>query len=502
MTRMKSTARMLAAAAIATHLLASAAWATLREDVERLVRGASLKGAAISVSVRDAASGTPLVSINDTAPMAPASNMKLLTTGAALHALGGNFQFATKMIMDGDRLVVVGDGDPAFADPDLLAEMTMNGRKGVDIEAFLDLWVKPVVDSGVKKISEVVVDDRIFDREFVHPSWPADQLNNSYCAQVSGLMFHGNVLHFYPRPRKDGAPIVTDCRPEASWLKIVNVATSKDGSQDKGDIWVARKPGTNELTFHGNVRYVYKTPVAVTVDDMPDFFAHLLADRLSRAGIAVGGHRVSRPDEAKASGKPIGPAVTSPISTVITRCNRDSENMFAESLLKRVGYAMTGEPGSWMNGAAIVRHIVHERLDDPALASGVVVVDGSGLSQDNRITAAAMTAWLNSFANDPKLGPILIDSLAVAGESGTLQKRYKGASLHGAVVQAKTGYIRGVSCLSGFITMPDGRRRVFSVLTNNLKDISAVPLAKRLQDQIVAAITEDMAATGAHLGGD
>jgi serine-type D-Ala-D-Ala carboxypeptidase/endopeptidase (penicillin-binding protein 4) len=487
---------------VLVHLTVAAAQAGLREDVERMVRSAQLKGATVAVSIRDTGSGTALVSINDAVPMAPASNMKLFTSGAALHALGADFRFATKLVKDGDKLIVVGDGDPAFADPDLLAEMTVGDRRGLDVESFLELWVKPVVDSGVKHISEVVVDDRIFDREFVHPTWPVDQLNNSYCAQTSGFMFHGNVLHFYPKPRKGQAPIVTDCRPEAPWLKITNSASSREGSDDKGDIWVARKPNTNELTFHGNVRYTYKSPVAVTVNDMPSFFAELLADRLRRAGITVDGHRVSKSDDRKNPGQIIGPIITTPLSTVITRCNRDSENMFAESLLKRVGFAMTGEPGSWLNGSTIIRHIIHERLDDPSLASGIVIVDGSGLSQDNRITATAMTAWLNSFSNDPKLGQVLIDSLAVAGQSGTLQKRYKQADLHGALVQAKTGYIKQVSCLSGFVTMPDGRRRVFSVLVNGLKDVSCVPLAKKLQDQIVCAIAEDMAESGMRLGGN
>ena len=148
-----------------------------------------------------------------------------------------------------------------------------------------------------------------------------------------------------------------------------------------------------------------------------------------------------------------------------------------------------------------MRHIIHERLGDSELAGAVVVADGSGLSQDNRITAAMMTAWLASFANDSRLGPLLIDSLAIAGESGTLKKRYSKVNLYGATVQAKTGYINRVSCLSGFVTMPDGRRRTFSVLVNGLK-ADCISQAKQLQDQVVAAIAEDMAASTVHLGGD
>lgn len=475
------------------HLTAAIASATLRDDVERLVRGATLRTATIAVSIRDADSGAALVSVNAEAPMIPASNMKLITTGAALHALGPSFEFGTKLMRDGDRLIVVGDGDPAFGDPELLPLMVGPEGQSLDVEAFIGLWVKPLVESGVAAIDEIVVDDRIFDREFVHCSWPVDQLNRSYCAQVSGFNFHANVLHFYPRPRPNQPPLITDCRPLAPWLKIINDATSREGTNDKSDVWIARKLNSNEMTFKGNVRFAYRAPVPVTVHDMPEVFAQILADRLRSAGIQVDMARVANHGDPIAAGVLVGPVVTTPISTVLTRCNRDSENLYAECLLKRIGHGLTGEPGSWMNGAAIARHIVHERLNDPKLAGGVLVADGSGLSQDNRVTAALMTAWLRSFHLDSRLGPPFIESLAVAGESGTLQKRYSNANLHGASVQAKTGYINGVSCLSGFVTMPDGRRRTFSVLVNNLRDPATVPAAKMLQDQVVIAIAEDLA---------
>jgi D-alanyl-D-alanine carboxypeptidase/D-alanyl-D-alanine-endopeptidase (penicillin-binding protein 4) len=162
---------------------------------------------------------------------------------------------------------------------------------------------------------------------------------------------------------------------------------------------------------------------------------------------------------------------------------------------------MTGEPGSWVNGTAILRHIIHDRLDDPALLNGVIVADGSGLSAENRITAGMMTAWLNSFHNDSQLGPVFIESLAVAGQSGTLENRMSSLKTSGAVVQAKTGYINQVSCLSGFVTMPDGRRRCFSILVNGLKP-GTVPLAKKLQDQVVTAIAQDFTETVATVATD
>lgn len=483
---------------------ASTALGGIREDVERLVRSAPLKNATVGVSIRDTVTNAALVSINADTLMTPASNMKVLTSGAALHVLGPNYEFTTRMLRDGERLIIVGDGDPALGDPELLKHTMVNGRAGIDIETLIQQWIKPVVDAGITKVSEVVVDDRIFDRQFTHPTWPADQLNNAYCAQVSGLNFHTNVLYFFPRPRPGQSPEIGNSVPGASWLKITNLATSKSGPKNDTNVWISRKTGSNDLTFRGNVKVPIKVGVPVTVDNIPELFAHMIADRLRHAGVNVGGHRVADKDDPINKGEQVGPAITTPISTVITRCNRDSENLYAESLLKRLGHAMTGEPGSWTNGSAIVRHVMHERLNDPMLAQQVIIADGSGLSSSDRIAPATMTAWLNSLANDEKISPVFLDSLATAGVSGTLEKRMASTKKYGAVVQAKTGYINQVSCLSGYVTMPNGRRRSFCVMVNGLKE--PVSQAKALQDQIVAAIAEDMtqaqAAVPVQLGSD
>lgn len=492
--------RTLLAPVVLSLFAVSAGFAGLRENVERLVRNAPIKGGTVAVSIRDTASGTPLVALNADAPMTPASNMKLITTGAAMHALGDTFEFRTRLVRNGDKLIVIGDGDPAFGDPELLKDMMVGSLRGVDIETFLNYWVAAIVDAGINTISEVVVDDRIFDREVSLSSWPGDEPNR-YCPQIAGFNFYGNVVEFFPKPRRGQSPDIGQSRPAAPWLKITNLASSREGANDKNDLWIARKTGTNDLTFRGNVRFAYKAAVPVNVNDMPSFFARLLADRVTRKGVTVGGFRAATSDDPPSDGEPIGPVICTPISTILLRCNRDSDNLYAESLVKRIGHAMTAEPGSWVNGTAIMRHIVHQRLNDPQLMNGLVIIDGSGLSASNKITARTMTAWLDSLANDEKLSATFLDSLAVGGSSGTLAKRMPTSQLRGAIVQAKTGYINQVSCLSGYVSMPDGRRRSFAIFVNGFRE--GPQAAKALQDKIVIAIAEDLASTPAvTLGSD
>src|SRR5690606_38940871 len=118
-----------------------------------------------------------LVSINDGVPMIPASNMKVLTAGTALAVLGPDFEFKSRMRLRDDQLIIIGDGDPGFGDPELLRLLAIGQKQGVTVEEFLHLWVQPIVDAGITHLQEIVVDDRVFDQEYIHPSWPRDQLN-------------------------------------------------------------------------------------------------------------------------------------------------------------------------------------------------------------------------------------------------------------------------------------------------------------------------------------
>jgi D-alanyl-D-alanine carboxypeptidase/D-alanyl-D-alanine-endopeptidase (penicillin-binding protein 4) len=195
-------------------------------------------------------------------------------------------------------------------------------------------------------------------------------------------------------------------------------------------------------------------------------------------------------------GDTVGPPITTALARVVKQCNTESQNLYAESLLKRIGAKRSGQSGTWANGAAAIAAEVDAVLGAGTAAKGLVVADGSGLCKEDRVAPNLMTAWLRAIATDAKISQAFINSLAVAGVSGTVQKRFKGLDTERVFVPCKTGYINGVSCLSGFVGRPgETPRFAFSVFCNDLtkdKDKDGVGKAKALQEKIVMILAGGM----------
>jgi len=469
----------------------------LDQGLERVIAGAKLEGKVeLSVTILDGESGATLAEHHGSRSMIPASNMKLLTSGTALSVLGPDFTFETELVVDDGRVIIRGAGDPAFGDPDLLGVMSMG------VEKFVDVLVEKIVASrgaGGGAIEEVVVDDRVFDRELVQPTWPESQLNRRYCAEVSGLNFHRNVICVYAQPGAVGRPPTITVEPESPWIEIANHARSV-GRDKQHTAWASRKFQTNDIGLHGDVRYA-ENPVEVTIHDPALQFGRLLAGRLERRAGASVGARVAREGDSLDGGSRVF-VVRSPLTTILERCNVESQNLYAEALLKRAGHEVSGAPGSWANGAAVVRMELIERLGAWA-GSDVTVADGSGMSRENRVTTRAIARWLFELANDDRIGPVFIQSMAEADEKeGTLAKRFKRMRPEHEV-RAKTGYLSGVSALSGYvIDRASGRRVVFSIISNDKPNSVPLSRVREMEEKIVLMIDEWLAAeTAGALGG-
>jgi PBP4 family serine-type D-alanyl-D-alanine carboxypeptidase len=137
--------------------------------------------------------------------------------------------------------------------------------------------------------------------------------------------------------------------------------------------------------------------------------------------------------------------------------DKQSDNVIAEILLKELGAVARGK-GTTAAGARVVMRALSARGIPLA---GVRIVDGSGLSRYDRLTARSVAAILISAWSDLRLRGPLANSLAVAGVDGTLRDRMRAGPAHG-IVRAKTGTTDRASALSGYA----GSRYVFSILMN------------------------------------
>ena len=183
--------------------------------------------------------------------------------------------------------------------------------------------------------------------------------------------------------------------------------------------------------------------------------AQLFRKALARAGVHVARGAVL--GAAAADAVPLA-AVDSPtLASIVDFMDHESDNFTAEMLLKELG-AVQANRGTTAAGAGVVAGLLTQAHVPMA---GVRIVDGSGLSLLDRMTAQALVSLLEVMWNDPGVRPELLASLPVAGESGTLADRMRRTAARG-VVRAKTGTTDNASALSGFV----GDRYAFSVLEN------------------------------------
>ncbi|MGP1272907.1 MAG: D-alanyl-D-alanine carboxypeptidase/D-alanyl-D-alanine endopeptidase [Phycisphaerales bacterium] len=473
--------RQAALAVLTAVLVAPIAAAQLATDLRTIVDRIPLGEHGIAgIAIYDLGTGAPLFEHNASVPLAPASNQKLLTSAAATKILGPAFVFETAVYRTSDgSLAIVGTGDPAFGDLEVLRERD----PARDPDDVLRTMAAAIADA-VGSANEIIVDDRVFDRELIHPDWPQDQLEKWYCAPVQGVNVHANVLAFYPEP--NGTAATAAIEPEADWIEVASRANVV--SEGRNSIWIQRTESDDRFVLRGNIRTRVGAPIEVAVREPSLLAGKLLAERLEQAGVdgaSVSRVRLAYPDEQLTIIEPALVAWVTPMAEVMYRCNFDSMNMYAEALLKRLGYEITGESGSWQNGAAVLRMLIADTLGAQAAAE-TVIRDGSGLSRENRVTADTMARWLVAMYRDPEVQRMYLATLP-SYEDKLSRRLTLGEA--GVTVHAKTGTINRVRCLSGYVLdRESGRGAAFAILCNELRTGESIRDSYRLKSEIIAAI--------------
>jgi D-alanyl-D-alanine carboxypeptidase/D-alanyl-D-alanine-endopeptidase (penicillin-binding protein 4) len=448
---MKAQTRKILIAVVISLCLTSSVKASLSKRINAIISQPSQKKVRFSIHIVKADSGGTVYNHNATESLTPASNMKIITSAAALKFLGPNFTYKTTVGLCDDTLVVIGSGDPLLGDKDTDAKYSREeGWIFQDITAALK-------KKGVTKINDIVVDSSVFDDQRVHPSWPKKELNKPYACEVSGLNFNGNCIDI--SAKKTGKKVDVSIEPQTKFIKFTNkVIPISRGTSTIGSY---RDSQPNEIVIHGKCKSTIG-PYAVAIERPAAFFGFLLAEHLAKAGIKTNGELIVKSVSEDCNITVLTEHSTS-LADCLARCNKDSFGLAAEALFKTIAAnsSMTNKNGSWAAGRRIIsRYLSALGID----RSQFYIADGSGLSRQNELSAYAITTVLSDVYNG-RDWPLYKASLAVGGVDGTVstyfrEKKYKGK------IAGKTGYIAGVKSFSGICTTDNGDY-IFSILANN-----------------------------------
>lgn len=397
----------------------------------------------------------------------PASNMKIITTAAALEILKPNYTYKTYVYKNGEisadgtlngDLIVKGSGDPTFS------YRSPNNNTSLSV---FKRWAKDLKEKGISKINgSIIGDDSCFDNDRFGRGWTKDNELDNFSAQVSGLAFDENciALQFIPAD-KIGERIVVKSVPETSAIKIINSANT--GQKGIGSrLNVTREDGSNIFSVIGSLGIDSETQTATyTIDNPSVYFVTILKEVLQSEGIAITGEAIVENSGSYKKYQTPENLLTSyespELRTIITLMNKDSLNFYAEQLFKTVGYYCYSR-GSFPNG----EKEINKFLEKTGVKTNYInVADGSGLSRLNLISPDAFVKVLRYVAKSDYYSDFR-KSLPISGISGTLRYRLGGKETSGKIF-AKTGSIRHVSALSGYIMTQKGNTIVFSILANN-----------------------------------
>ena len=450
-------------------------------SVDRAIRGRTLSAPVLGVHVVDLSTGEEMVDRRADELHIVASNTKLITTAAALDALGPGHMFETRLLMrgavaggalDGD-LAVIGGGDP-----------NISGRQfDGDAYAVFRKWAAELRARGVTRVrGDLYLDHGLFAGPVTHPDWPERGRDKWYQAPVAALSFSDNCVMVRIRPAsRVGAPARVELVPPLPRFGPTNRASTTASAQ-RHSAGVRRAEGSDELTVFGAVyRRAGPLETWVSVADPVQYFGAALIDSFAGEGVAVDGDLV--PVERLPGLIWEGVAVhRSDLLTAVQVTNKRSQNFYAESLIKLLGAESCGR-GSWEAGLRAAADFLAEAGLEPGSWS---MADGSGLSRGNRFTPRQLTTLLRTMVHH-RWGSEFIRSLPYSGEEELSWRDRLAEPPYRGNVFAKTGTLLGVSTLSGYAKGLSGRLYAFSILCNR---VPSAWEARRLQDKIVAAIID------------
>jgi PBP4 family serine-type D-alanyl-D-alanine carboxypeptidase len=403
----------------------------------------------------------------------PASNQKVIVSVAALSLLKPDYRFKTEFYSGGEvsdgvlhgGLYVKGYGDPTLERDNLV---------------FIANQMKMM---GIKEIrGGIIVDDSYFEKVRFGKGWKSNWRGDVFSPPIGALTLNHNTFEIHVSPSRSGGTPYIRLDPPGSYIQVFNKAVT---SSRKGGLSAHWVDGSNAVVLNGRIS-PRRTSQALelAVVDPTLYTGGVFKRALENSGIKVSG-AVSKGIVPK-WGNPVYIHNSIPLALVVNEYNKESVNVIGENLIKTLGAHFKGSPGSWETGA----QVISDFLVGIGVDNDFRIVDGSGLSNLNRVSPKTMTDVLQYAYTNKLIGPDFVKSLPIAGVDGTLKKRFKNSVLEGRVF-AKTGYINNVRALSGYALTRSGDVLAFSILSNGIG-----PQVKTFQSNILTELMDCCRSTG------
>lgn len=420
-----------------------------------VIRGTALKDARTSILVEELATGRQLFASHPDELLNPASNMKLVTTIAALSILGPQHRFYTDLLLEKEleqgvlqgHLYLRGKGDPSL-DTNRLYEL-----------------VRTLKNRGLTEVKgDLVLDDAWFDAEREGPGWEQDRADSAYMAPAGALSLNHNVIEVQVLPGDaPGMPARVVIEPFSEHFELeARVITAPRGSLDRVKVTSQPKGDRQKLVVEGRVAFGAEPHFSWKRISHPPLYAGLTFKQLLKeSGIKLRG-RVRR-GVTPYKLKPFVSTASEPLAVLVYQLNKSSQNHMTEQLLKVIGAHVYGAPGTWEKGVQACEELLAREV---AIPRGTFVMrNGSGLNDVNRLSARQFVRLLR-WAHRQELASELLASLPIAGVDGTTRSRMDGTDAEGRL-RAKTGTLQNVTALSGYVAGASGTKYVFSILVND-----------------------------------
>lgn len=443
-----------------------------RDTVNRAIKQECRISSELGVHIRSISADETLFSHRAEEKRVPASNMKLMTTAAALAYLGPDYTFSTDVYTNGSIKKGILKGDlflKGYGDPTFVQERVR--------ELAYSLYLK-----GVRQVSgDLIADDSFFDGQQYGKDWKVGGSAKAYLAPYSALSVNFSIVNVQVDPGSSpGALARVQLIPPSDTIGLKNslktvsrhkrprVRVSRRAAGGKDWIYVSGGTPAGKRTRH----------YTISVSDPTQFAAGTFAALLKKEGIQFSGRilKGNTPQDAKLIARQNSDA----LGEIIRGLNKHSNNLIAEQILKTVGAEVFGLPGTTEKGLlAVKKYLLHLEVPQDAFD----LADGSGLSRQNRITPRAIVTLLASIYHDFRILPEYLASLAVVGVDGTIRKRLRRSASRR--IRAKTGLLAGIHALSGYAAADNGETLAFSILSN-----ANGCRPKRLMNRISLAMTQ------------